>query len=141
MTFQRPQVLGSYCFVLTSRPLTNTEVFEIEILAMPWKILPAGLAFGVTTHSPKEMMDLPASMCELTTGTWMLDWHSYVYREHIVMVNGEAVNQNFVSGDDLRSLETAKYELKPEKGSSMRALLSAIVPQKTAPGDRVALYV
>ena len=133
-------VTGRFGIALTNRPLRTAEMFQIEILyhaliSNP----PIGMAFGITTH---EVMDFPPHMRELTTGTWMLDWDRYSHHkqeEHVVLVNGKGVKQDFVSGDDLRALKTATY---PQEGElSLRALLFASILVKTVRGDRVALRV
>ena len=137
--------MGSYGVALTNRPLRTEEVFQIEILSHRGITdPPGGMAFGITTHSPDEIMDFPKFMRQLTTGTWMLDWNWYSHRrsqEHVVAVNGKDVEQTFVSGDDLRALKPATYKYAPQEGGGLRALMSRLNPVKDEPGDRVALRV
>ena len=142
--------MSSYGVALTNRPLRTGEMFQIEILNLQGNAVinpPRGMACGITTHRPDEIKRLPMLIRERTTGTWMLDWHSYRHQpkqEHVVVVNGKDVEQDFVSGNALRSLKTPEYaRVPPQEGNSESALLSLLVPQykKTVPGDMVALHV
>ena len=137
--------MRSYGVALTNRPLRTEELFQIEIrdhryITDP----PIGMALGITTHRPDEIMDFPPHMRELTTGTWMLDWDRYSHhksQEHVVAVDGKDVKQDFVSGDDLRALKPATFKYAPQEGRSFRALMSEFIPVKDEPGDRVALRI
>ena len=56
--------------VLTNRLLKPNELFEVHIDKQVEKWA-GSLEIGVTTHSPEDL-ELPSTMTNITTGTWMM---------------------------------------------------------------------
>ena len=135
------------CVALTNRPLKTEEMFQIKILSVLGCCLfatPPGMACGITTHRPDEVLHFPLLMSGFRTGTWMLDWNSYRLHkqdEQVVVVNGKNVEQDFVSGKALRSLKTPEYAPVPPLQEDTTTFALLLPHEKKVPGDIVALHV
>ncbi|XP_068700240.1 neuralized-like protein 4 isoform X2 [Montipora foliosa] len=85
---QRPTEEFKNAVTLTSTPLRDDELFEIEIESVT-ELWAGSIEVGVTSHNPEEIV-LPPTMTSMPTGTWMLSGRT-------VIVNSQEARRDYSS--------------------------------------------